>query len=199
MPAPSWVRDATGTPVGLLACVGLILTCAAPRSSVAQPPPGATPIEPGRGDANPQAAGGRNVPTDLRQPTGFSTVYRLQTEDAAVFLRIDGGMKAVFPRSVYTSSGGGGLVPSIPPGTVFYPGELPASMRPSPRPRQRPEYAIDTSLAPPTFGADDGRPLSIGAPRTSWTDETVRVRRVAALLDLAATIDAPRPPPSDER
>lgn len=160
----------------------LIIASGAPS----QPPPGATPIEPGRGDANPQAASGRSVPIDLRQPTGFSTVYRLQTDDAPVFLRIDGGMKAVFPRSVYRTSDGGGLVPSIPPGTVFYPGELPADLRPAARTRPRPESAVDTSLAPRMFGAENRGAPSTGRARTSWTDEMVRVRRIEALLDLAA-------------
>ncbi|MFN0131750.1 MAG: hypothetical protein ACKVW3_04335 [Phycisphaerales bacterium] len=159
--------------------------------SMAQPPAGARPVEAGLSDTNPQASPGRNVPLDLRQPTGFSTVYQLKTDShgGQVFMRIDGGTTAVFPRSVYQSSGGGGLVPSIPPGTVFYVGQLPASLTKSAPARPRPESAIDLTYTPEIVTPSRREPSPPPASLTSWTDETCRVRRVSALLELAQKSD----------
>ncbi len=109
------------------------ITVAVSGEAMAQPA-GARPIEQGVGDAGPLSAPGRVVPVDLRKPLGFERVYTLGRVDAfkddEVFLRVSGGITAVFPRSVYEKTPEG-TRPLIPPGTTFYIGELPEEFRPA--------------------------------------------------------------------
>ncbi len=69
-------------------------------------------------DRGPLAMSLRNISIDLRQPTNFDRVYRVpgSTEH---YLRANGALYAVFPRSVYARTRRG-EVPRIPDGTVFY-------------------------------------------------------------------------------
>jgi hypothetical protein len=72
----------------------------------------------------------RNLGTDLRVPTAFGDVYRVQVASGwqrtnqDSFARIDGGVTAVFPRSVYVATKKGAM-PEIAPGTIFYLGHVP--------------------------------------------------------------------------
>jgi hypothetical protein len=72
----------------------------------------------------------RNLGTDLRVPTAFGDVYRVQVASGwqrtnqDSFARIDGGVTAVFPRSVYVATKKGAM-PEIAPGTIFYLGQVP--------------------------------------------------------------------------
>lgn len=91
------------------------------------------PIDQGLADQTPLSAASRVVPLDLRQPMGFDQLFRLtgpgerletrtgsgsSVGGGGLFFRFSGGLVASFPRSVYADAPGG-LVPLIPPGTVF--------------------------------------------------------------------------------
>lgn len=109
------------------------VTCAFLAASVggaAPPGPGLQPVEPGVADLGPLSLSQRVMPLDLRVSGGFEGVVRLEGGDrrggsgrrgVRQFARIQGGIVAVFPRSVYERHGGM-LVPVIPPGTVFHVG-----------------------------------------------------------------------------
>ncbi len=120
---------------------------------------------------------------DQRQQAGFDGVFQLSALDAfgrgeALFMRIDGGVTAVFQRSVYTPSKGG-LIPEIPPGTMFWIGRPPQSL--PPRDTASQDLYLDLSAA------QEPPPLLSHEPtvRTTSliTDEAYRVQRVQALLD----------------
>lgn len=90
--------------------------------------PAAERVDPTVGDVGPLAQSLRLVPIDLRAPTGFDTVFRLSGPargGEALLGRIDGGVTAVFSRSVYEPSRFGDVA-AIPPGTQFVIGEPPA-------------------------------------------------------------------------
>ena len=70
------------------------------------------------GDLGPLSRSLRVLGADLRQPANFDRVYRISGTDDR-FIRINGGLYAVFERSLYVPSEDG-LVPLIPGGTVFY-------------------------------------------------------------------------------
>lgn len=76
------------------------------------------PIEQRIEDVDPLATGFRRIELGLRQPFGFEEVYRVPGDDER-FMRIDGGLYAVFPQSVYTNRRFGEL-PLIPANTVFW-------------------------------------------------------------------------------
>ena len=69
-------------------------------------------------DTSPLAISLRQIERGLRKPSAFDQVYRVPNRDD-LLMRIEGGMYAVFPQSVYTR-GRNGTLPLIPAGTVFY-------------------------------------------------------------------------------
>ncbi|MCA9287919.1 MAG: hypothetical protein KDA05_04995, partial [Phycisphaerales bacterium] len=73
-------------------------------------------IDQGWEDIDPLARSLFHARPDLRSATGFGDVFDLGD---GRFARVDGGLVAVFPRSTYAGTVTG-LVPTIPPGTVFY-------------------------------------------------------------------------------
>lgn len=75
-------------------------------------------VEENVGDLGPLSRSLRVLGADLRQPANFDRVYRISGTDER-FMRINGGLYAVFERSLYVPSEDG-LVPLIPGGTVFY-------------------------------------------------------------------------------
>jgi hypothetical protein len=79
-------------------------------------------VEPTIGD-DPAAVGLRQLSVDLLQPNGFQNVYAVPGSPDE-FMRIEGGLYAVFPRSEYGSSRFG-TFPLIPSGTVFHIGAPP--------------------------------------------------------------------------
>ncbi len=74
------------------------------------------PLDQGFEDIGPAGASLRSVQIDPRSPVGFEQVYR--TPDGSL-MRQDGGIRAIFPRSVY-QVGADGLIPEIPAGTIFH-------------------------------------------------------------------------------
>ncbi len=69
-------------------------------------------------DTSPLSRSLRQIERGLREPSAFDQVYRVPNRDD-LLMRIEGGIYAVFPQSMYTH-GKNGTVPLIPAGTVFY-------------------------------------------------------------------------------
>lgn len=83
------------------------------------------PVEAGSVDSSPLAGEMRLIPIDMRLPTGFDQVYELPQQNGSMFTRIDGGLRAVFPRSEYIL-GYSGVEASVPAGTTWIIGDTPA-------------------------------------------------------------------------
>ena len=83
------------------------------------------PIDQSVGDVNALSASLRERDRGLEQPVGFSQVYRVPGF-ADRYMRISGGIYAVFPQSVYIPTQAG-LAPDIPPNTIFYIGSPPVA------------------------------------------------------------------------
>ncbi len=86
---------------------------------------GLRPIEAGSLDSSPLAGSMQLLPIDLRLPTGFDQVYRVETGHGPAFARMNGGLRAVFPRSEY-GLGQSGVEAQIPAGTTWVIGDTPA-------------------------------------------------------------------------
>ena len=72
-------------------------------------------------DTSPLSRSLRTIERGLSAPSGFNQVYRFPGQED-LYMRINGGVHAVFPQSVY-SSGRNGPIPLIPAGTMFYIGQ----------------------------------------------------------------------------
>jgi hypothetical protein len=197
------VRNSAGWPAAIAAANFAVVSVAA---AAAQPwsnvPPRLQRVDPGTTDVDPLHLSLREMQIDLRRPTGFDTVYRLDAarsfgRGGTMYMRMDGGVMAVFPQSVYRPSPGG-MVPEIPPGTVFHLGELPPELRPQEPVRPRPPGFVDLSLsaaAPPSPPQASPSPLPEALPevRSIWNDDEYRRRRVATLLSRAADAETRAP------
>lgn len=203
-------------------------TPSAPPSSQPLPPwqPGRK-IEPGSEDAAPLKIQRLEPRIDLRVPTGFDGVYQINKADIfgrpqipgapgdSLYMRMDGGLMAVFPRSVYRETSRGGLVPQIPPGTVFYLGGLPSGLVGAGKVQDSQGKAGPTApmRTPPDAASPtdpDAVPFAlsgIGVPQDSarflrpgtitiWKDETYRRRRLDTLLSRLAEGASPDPTPN---
>lgn len=88
------------------------------------------PVDAGVADRSPLAVSQRVVPTDLRAPSAFDRVYRLDGgmqpagQQRTYYARKQGALTAVFPQSQYFDTSIGSI-PEVPAGTVFYIGGLP--------------------------------------------------------------------------
>lgn len=69
-------------------------------------------------DTSPLSRSLRHIERGLREPSAFDQVYRVPDRDD-LLMRIEGGIYALFPRSMYTQ-GENGTLPLIPAGTVFH-------------------------------------------------------------------------------
>jgi hypothetical protein len=164
--------------------LSLPIVLSAATAAVAQP----VQIDPGHTDVSPNAISLRHLSVDLRVPAGFDHVYQFSTMDAfghsqTMFMRKDGDVTAIFPRSIYIS-GPGGLIPEIPPGTVFHIGYRPAPIQLRHATHLASNY-IDTAIHPEQEAQEQGRWASL-PPRSTQsmiTDEFFRRRRVAELLN----------------
>jgi hypothetical protein len=105
------------------------------------PAPLLQPVDQSVEDTSPLSASLRETQVDLRQPSGFQQVYRVPGRDD-LYMRISGGLIAVFPQSVYSRQRGGQR-PLIPPGTMFYIGS-PATVF-GISPQQQPSHADEVS------------------------------------------------------
>lgn len=80
-------------------------------------------IEQGYEDLSPQAESFRIFPVDMRTPYGFAGLYEI-VDSPGLLARRSGAVTAVFERSVYEADS----TVAIPPGTVFYVGDLPVDL-----------------------------------------------------------------------
>ena len=69
-------------------------------------------------DTSPLSISLRQIERGLREPSAFDQVYRVPDRDG-LLMRIEGGIYALFPQSMYTQ-GKNGTLPVIPTGTVFH-------------------------------------------------------------------------------
>lgn len=69
-------------------------------------------------DTSPLSRSLRHIERGLREPSAFEQVYRISGRED-LLVRIEGGIYALFPRSMY-STGENGTVPLIPAGTLFH-------------------------------------------------------------------------------
>lgn len=189
MPRPD-ASSRAGRLIGVVVAGGLSL----PAVAGAQPA-GARPVEQGIADVGPLSPAGRVAPLDLRTPYGFERVYRLDTVDAfkegEVFLRMSGGITAVFPRSVYERTPDGARA-RIAPGTVFYIGKLPErfSPRPAPPAPNALSAPLAVDLSAPTLSARSaagGEKPAVTPPNPSeapsmWENEEYRRARLGQVL-----------------
>jgi hypothetical protein len=188
------------TPV-IPAAAALAAMAATALAQSTQPPAGSQRIDPGIGDVGALPGVSRiDLRRDLRMDSGFGTVYRLDSprpfagpgQTQSMFFRIDGGLTAVFPSSVYVPTMQG-LMPEVPPGTTFYIGQLPSSLLPPPPPRPRSPLQVDLSVSAqqPAAIRPGVRevPMSRG-DESIWESEEVRKRSVSRLLEQALHAEA---------
>lgn len=134
--------------VVLSMCLGLTTPASAWQEAVQR-------VEETIADVGPLSVSLRSLSVDLRQPSGFDSVYQLPGKDGK-FMRVQGGLYAVFSRSLYKSTKQG-KVATIPDGTVFYIGppsflrdeaNTPAEKPPATAQRQ-PIHRLEDRLTPP--------------------------------------------------
>ncbi|MCB9845644.1 MAG: hypothetical protein H6811_06630 [Phycisphaeraceae bacterium] len=183
-----------------LACLAAATACIAR----AQPldPTRLEPVNPGLDDVGPLSRSFRVQPTDLRWPTDFDRVYRHPTRPGE-FIRISGGLTAVFPRSQYVQVQDG-YAPVVPPGTVYVigtprppePWEIPSLDSPHVAALRRTGVGtrLDLRVSADAFQHAQRRPsigdvANAGQP-ASWFDEPARQRRVESLLRKAQDAQA---------
>jgi hypothetical protein len=157
-------------------------------------------VDQGIADVGPLQVSQRDLGADLRVPSGFGDVYRMRTgsnwgrpgQDS--YARFDGGVVAVFPRSVYVPSGNG-VKPAIPPGTVFYLGHVPGDTYNAYGRGWGTEGAVpggswaDSSVDTRVHNSDPNAPRALPLPQESaglMIDEEYRKFIVRALLLEAA-------------
>jgi hypothetical protein len=171
--------------------LGIAATAAAGQYGLWQPPSlqGLKRVEEGVSDVGPLGASQRLVPMDLRVPTGFEGVYEFQRErrwdkPETMYMRVSGGMAAVFPRSVYVEAGGG-LIPEIPAGTVFLIGTGEGAWMPTPGRWSTSPLAVDLRYTPEmeTVAAPPRQEEAATEPPTIWTSESFRRARTQTLLE----------------
>lgn len=138
-------------------------------------------VDAGRADTGPLSTSIIQLPEDLRVPTGFEYVYR-NPRDESSLIRVSGGLVAEFPRSQY-DTGRGGLVPVVPPGTVFrigLPGEWNWDNSGRDTPVRRSFNSIDRSV--PAVGAPAPPQPDGSIDRSMWQSDVYRAIRIGELL-----------------
>ncbi len=179
----------------------LALAGAAEAQPVQSRRPRLTPVEAGMADVGPLGIGMRDQMVDLRVPTNFDRVYRVETpgrgglDTQDTFVRMDGAVTAVFRRSRYTPFGDT-ILAEIPPDTRFYIGALPPELwsspaeSESPRPYNFLDLSVPTRLDPARLEAvappAPNPPTALSPPPAGlWTNEEYRRSRVVRLIDRA--------------
>jgi hypothetical protein len=155
------------------------------------------PVDQGYADRGPLSFSLRDTRVDLRQPMGFDRVYQIDGKPSLFggaptssdyYMRMSGGLTAVFPRSSYTNTPQGAHA-NIPAGTVFSIGgpiaQIVSSAQPdkSNAPKKVPSSRIDQS-APKTTPASASQPAAQPAPDKARQDKSVNT--------------TPPPPPAKE-
>jgi len=160
----------------------IILVVASAGAALAQD--AGDPVDQGVEDTDPLRRSLRVLPDDLRRPTGFGRVYRVQG-DPNLFMRRDGGLTAVFGQSSYQRVPGG-IRADIPAGTTFFIGQTPWETAPRGSGLLPGQVDLSVPNRPPVIGSTHPE------PRTMLTDELFRRRRVADLLAAARQAERDR-------
>jgi hypothetical protein len=148
------------------------------------------PVDPGAGDTGPLSRSTRLVQLDLRLNKQFEGVYSFERTDAfghtqTWYVRSDGGLTAIFPRSQYVD-GAGGLLAQVPAGTVWLIGGLPEGKSVSAVAAPRAFNALDFSapkddLPPPAREPAVPRPYERNEP-SIWNSDQFRRQRLERLM-----------------
>ncbi|MHC4975371.1 MAG: hypothetical protein ACYTF7_02045 [Planctomycetota bacterium] len=156
------------------------------RSALAQPAgPDMVEVDPGIDDIGTLGTSQRLIMRDLRLPSGFDRVFQLG-DGSERFVRINGALRAVFPRSSYDPRDGYARVPA---GTIYYIGSPDAwdwAMETNPllhpgRLSNRFESRLDGRVlqraerSPGPDGGSRSRP-------TMWSSESYRRQRLSELV-----------------
>jgi hypothetical protein len=180
-------------------------------------------VDQGFDDAGALMQSHRELNVDLRLSSSFEHVFRLPGAGAAqrgpadimgsedLYMRVNGSLLAVFPRSIYVV-GEEGVFASVPPGTVFYIGDLPPAIRDAmalPEAEVPAFNELDQSvlLQPPTRAVSlsasersSSRNEAMPEPRPErrpmpsvWTSDDFRAARVGQILSRAARADETAP------
>ncbi|MCL4742377.1 MAG: hypothetical protein KJZ54_09260 [Phycisphaerales bacterium] len=152
-------------------------------------------IDPTVGDVGPLGVSMRLMPIDLLRPTSFEDVYQVPHRPS-LFMRVHGGVAAVFPRSVYTTTPWG-MRADVPPGTIFHIGSIapvdvvgrtPTAFTTGPRLDLSVDRRLDARAVP-----GDASPAAKQAERfdaSIWTNEDYRRHRLEVLAGRASrTVD----------
>lgn len=149
------------------------------------------PVDPAVEDTGPLSVSLREFQVDLRGPVGFEHIYRVPGHEDELYMRVDGGLYAVFPQSVYTDTRWG-PVPMIPNATIFYIGS--ASMDALVAPDWSPQelwqdplgLRIDSRIVPESDSPND-------AQTSPAASASLPPRRAAHPYVLRPAEDADRP------
>ena len=158
------------------ACALCLLWTDRPHQLGAQQTTPPEPIDAGVEDIGTLRTSERLMRHDLRRPASFDRVYQLR-DGTQRYVRANGAVLAVFPRSTYAPDGSGA---TVPPGTVFYIGQpdrwsasiernpsLAPTRRLAPTSRPRPDTPHSRPGSHhPTIGSDHHQPQP-----TMWADE----------------------------
>lgn len=170
--SPSHARRTTLAVGALLCSAQAIMAQQEVRQTPWRPATGAPPgfhrLDQTVEDVSPLRVSFRVLSPDLRVPTGFRDVYRIEGSGAQasrlgiynpsgadLLARVDGAVTAVFPQSVYVNLGNGPLA-LVPPGTIFFIGRLPfgaalPSPAPAPNAAAKPVDQRAETVMPPAF------------------------------------------------
>jgi hypothetical protein len=127
-------------------------------------PPLLERLDPSYGDVSPLGASlsEMNMQADMRQSGGFQYVYRVPGRED-LLMRQSGGLYVIFPQSTYVPTRRG-LVPTVPPGTMFSIGMPGPWTLPSPWVRGPSAVSLDAGMpALPSSAQADGRSMWTGA------------------------------------
>lgn len=155
------------------------------------------PIEQGVEDDNLLRSSLREQVVDMRAPSNWDRVYRVNQNlelypgakrGGAHMARASGALMAVFRESTYVPVAPGISAATIPPGTVWVLGDPNSLTQPQmiqSRSSYSPPSLLDnqTSLHPPDSPITRVISQPIPDARTIWTSDDYRQQRIAALLD----------------
>jgi len=152
-------------------------------------------VDPTVGDVGPLGVSMRLMPIDLLRPASFEEVYQVPNRPN-LFMRLHGGVAAVFPRSVYTTTPWG-MRADVPPGTIFHIGSIapedvvgrtPTAFTTGPRLDLSLDRRLDARALP-----GDASPAAMQTERfdaSIWTNEKYRRHRLEVLAGRASrTVD----------
>ncbi|MEZ6242313.1 MAG: hypothetical protein R3B57_04650 [Phycisphaerales bacterium] len=181
---------------------GLGVVIALGLSGVARAQTGPERVDAGTSDVGPLSESLRMLPVDLRVSDDFENVYRVTDANGDErFIRRQGALVAVFPRSEYIPTGFGPMA-AIPAGTWFRIGEpldvtggggshsaIASRQRIDRRVGQRPASVVDARSPRSTSTSSRKDAARSGEAPTPWRSERARGVAISRLLASAASSD----------